>query len=160
MIRVKKCETTGFEPGKSCPGFLYVTLHCWPCMYGKVGVLRMNFLSLSFSAMPRSSHLSNSLQSRRSWFTIASQCKVSPSPKITMSSCIFRMPPSPSKACSNFFWKLSDAGAILNGIRFHLNLPKGVAKCCQVYWFLVQLHMPKPWSNVTFCENFCSCHVR
>ena len=31
MIRVKKCETTGFEPGKSCPGFLYVTLHCWPC---------------------------------------------------------------------------------------------------------------------------------
>ena len=30
MIRVKKCETTGFEPGKSCPGFLYVTLHCWP----------------------------------------------------------------------------------------------------------------------------------
>ena len=31
MIRVKKCETTGFEPGKSRPGFLYVTLHCWPC---------------------------------------------------------------------------------------------------------------------------------
>ena len=31
MIKVKKCETTGFEPGKSCPGFLYVTLHCWPC---------------------------------------------------------------------------------------------------------------------------------
>ena len=31
MIRVKKCDTTGFEPGKSCPGFLYVTLHCWPC---------------------------------------------------------------------------------------------------------------------------------
>ena len=31
MIRVKKCETTRFEPGKSCPGFLYVTLHCWPC---------------------------------------------------------------------------------------------------------------------------------
>ena len=30
MIRVKKCETTGFEPGKSCPGFLYVALHCWP----------------------------------------------------------------------------------------------------------------------------------
>ena len=30
MIRVKKCETTGFEQGKSCPGFLYVTLHCWP----------------------------------------------------------------------------------------------------------------------------------
>ena len=29
--QVKKCETTGFEPGKSCPGFLYVTLHCWPC---------------------------------------------------------------------------------------------------------------------------------
>ena len=32
MIRVKKCETTGFEPGKSRPGFLYVTLHCWPCI--------------------------------------------------------------------------------------------------------------------------------
>ena len=30
MIRVKKCETPGFEPGKSRPGFLYVTLHCWP----------------------------------------------------------------------------------------------------------------------------------
>ena len=28
--QVKKCEKTGFEPGKSCPGFLYVTLHCWP----------------------------------------------------------------------------------------------------------------------------------
>ena len=33
MIRVKKCETTGFEPGKSRPGFLYVTLHCWPCSF-------------------------------------------------------------------------------------------------------------------------------
>ena len=30
MIRVKKCERTGFEPGKSRPGFLYVTLYCWP----------------------------------------------------------------------------------------------------------------------------------
>ena len=26
----KKCETTGFEPGKFRPRFLYVTLHCWP----------------------------------------------------------------------------------------------------------------------------------
>ena len=32
MIRVKKCETTGFEPGKSRPGFQNVTLHCWPCI--------------------------------------------------------------------------------------------------------------------------------
>ena len=32
MIRIKKCETTGFEPGKSRPGFLYVTLNCWPCV--------------------------------------------------------------------------------------------------------------------------------
>ena len=33
MIRVKKCETIGFDPSKSCPGFLYVTLHCWPWAY-------------------------------------------------------------------------------------------------------------------------------
>ena len=26
MIRVKMCETTGFEAGKSCPGFLYIDL--------------------------------------------------------------------------------------------------------------------------------------
>ena len=37
MIGVKKCETTGFEPGKSCPGFLYVTLHCWPCFETESG---------------------------------------------------------------------------------------------------------------------------
>ena len=42
MIRVKKCETTGFEPGKSCPGFLYVTLHCWP--WGRILATLLNCL--------------------------------------------------------------------------------------------------------------------
>ena len=31
MIRVKEWETTRLQPGKSHPGFLYETLHCWPC---------------------------------------------------------------------------------------------------------------------------------
>ena len=66
MIRVKKCETTGFEPGKSCPGFLYVTLHSWPWfslqvvgrhtlqtyvkLIAKKGELQGNFISHSLKA--------------------------------------------------------------------------------------------------------------
>ena len=48
MIRVKKCETTGFESGKSRSGLLYVTLHCWPCL----------FIAMSFRNPPSSLPLS------------------------------------------------------------------------------------------------------
>ena len=57
MIRVKKCETTGFEPGKSCPGFLYVTLHCWPCPIFCLGAHVLRWLAdRNISALSSQQH--------------------------------------------------------------------------------------------------------
>ena len=68
MIRVKTCETTGFEPGKSCPGFLYVTLHCWPCVFSKVrmATFRNVLFQLILHAMARGCTEGSSNQSVRS----------------------------------------------------------------------------------------------
>ena len=65
MIRVKKCETTGFEPGKFRPGFLYVTLHCWPwCTASPVSRLAVFIAQTPLSSLLRSPSVEGQLEGK------------------------------------------------------------------------------------------------